>query len=334
MGREYQRLQAWEREEISRGLGQGWSIRKIAEGVGRPASTISREIRRGHGNRWVYRAIRGQRRAERRSGTRRYGKTKLERNPRLKNLVYAYLRLRWSPQQIAHRLRQAYPDDITMRISHEAIYTSLYILPKGTFRQELLACLRRGHRRRNRRHSFMEKPVKRLEDMVSIVDRPVEANDRKVVGHWEGDLMIGQNRQSALGTLVERTTRRLILVRLKNKSAAEVCNAFGRKLKQIPRYARRTLTYDQGREMADHKKLTSKTEVQVFFAHPASPWERGTNESTNGLVRQFFPKGTNFNKVSFQEVRRVEHLLNGRPRKVLQWKTPDEAWHEAVALEV
>jgi len=326
----YRRLQAWEREEISRGLGQGFSLRRIALALGRPVSTISREVRGGKGDRWNYRAMRGQRRAWRRARTRRKGKTKLDGNPRLRALVYAQLRLRWSPEQIAHRLRQAYPEDSTMRISHEAIYTYLYILPKGTFRYELMACLRRGRRRRVRRHAYMERPTKRLANMVSIVERPAEADDRTVVGHWEGDLIIGRNRQSALGTLVERSTRRLILVPVKSKYADEVCSAFSRALVRIPRYARRTLTYDQGREMADHQSLTKRTDVRVYFAHPASPWERGTNEQTNGLVRQFFPKGTDFTRVPLREVRRVQRLMNGRPREVLNYKTPDEAWQEAL----
>jgi len=330
----YQRLQACEREEISRGLGQGMSLRDIGRALGRTASTISREIRQGHANRWTYRAIRAHHRAMRQAGTRRWGKTKLAQNIRLQEVVFKYLRLRWSPEQIAHRLRVAYSGDSTMQISHETIYTSLYILPRGQLRKEMLAYLRRGHRRRHRRRALLEAPRKPLADMVSIAERPPEVDDRKVVGHWEGDLLIGRNRQSAMGTLVERKTRYLLLVRLRNRTADEVCTAFCRALRRIPRAARRTLTYDQGREMANHRRLTKKTKVPVYFAHPASPWERGTNENTNGLVRQFFPKGTDFSRVTLKDARRVEWLLNGRPRKVLQWETPKESMQETVALKV
>jgi IS30 family transposase len=217
-----------------------------------------------------------------------------------------------------------------MHISPDTIYTSLYILPKGAFRAELLSCLRQGHQRRHRRRALLERPRKPLADMVSIVERPVEANDRMQVGHWEGDVLVGRNRQSVLGTLVERSTRLLRLVPLKSKAANEVCAAFGRTLKRIPRYARRTLTYDQGREMAEHRRLTARTKVRVYFAHPASPWERGTSEQTNGLVRQFFPKATDFRQVTRSEIARVERLMNGRPRKVLDYRTPDEAWQEAL----
>lgn len=334
MGRLYTRLRASEREEISRGLGQGRTVRQIALAIGRTASTVSREVRRGHGNRWTYRAMRGERRAWRRARTRRGGKTKLSRTSSLRYVVFQHLRQRWSPEQIAQWLRRAYPEDSWMQISHETIYTSLYILPKGTLRKELLGCLRRGHRRRHRRRAILERPRKPMADMVSIVERPAEVEGRTRVGHWEGDLMVGRNRQSALGTLVERRTRYLLLIRLKSKSADEVCRAFARALQRIPAKARRTLTYDQGREMAHHQRLTQETQIRVYFAHPASPWERGTNEQTNGLVRQFFPKGTDFNHVTSREVRRVQQLMNGRPRKVLDYKTPEEVWQKAVALNV
>lgn len=334
MGSSYQRLQAGEREEISRGLGQGWSLRGIAQHVGRHVSTISREVRQHHADRDTYRAMRATRRAWRHAGTRRAGKTKLAAHLPLQRFVYEKLHLRWSPEQIAQALRRAYPEDMTMRVSPETIYTSLYVLPRGHLRQELLACLRRGHRRRHRRRAFLTVPRKPLEGMLSIDQRPEEVTGRTVPGHWEGDLLIGRNRQSALGTLVERTTRFLLLVPLKRKTATEVRHAFGRVIQRLPPQAKRSLTYDQGREMAEHRRLTQDTHLQVYFAHPASPWERGTNENTNGLIRQFFPKGTDFSQLPRRDIARVQQLLNGRPRKVLQWRSPAEAWQEAVALKV
>jgi IS30 family transposase len=257
----------------------------------------------------------------------------LGRSPRLQQWVYHKLRWGWSPEQIAQALRRAYSEDTTMRISHEGIYHHVYVLPRGELRRELLAGLRRGHRRRHRRRALLEAPRKPLAEMISIDQRPPEVAARTVPGHWEGDLLVGRYRQSALGTLVERTTRFLLLVPLKRKTAAEVRQAFGRAVRHLPGHAKRSLTYDQGREMAEHRQLTRDTQMQVYFAHPASPWERGTNENTNGLIRQYFPKGTDFTQVPRRELTRVQRLLNGRPRKVLQWRSPQEAWQEDVALK-
>ncbi len=205
-----------------------------------------------------------------------------------------------------------------MRISPEAIYAVLYILPKGTLKKELLSCLRRGHKRRRRRKKG-EQPLfeRKIENMILIDERPEEVAERIVPGHWEGDLLIGKNRQSAMGSLTERTTRKAILVPLKSKSSEEVRIAFEKEFDRLPESMRLTLTYDQGREMTQHEALARRTKVKVYFAHKASPWERGTNENTNGLIRQFFPKGTDFSKVSRREIKRAEKLLNGRPRKVL-----------------
>jgi IS30 family transposase len=216
-----------------------------------------------------------------------------------------------------------------MRISPEAIYNTIYVLPKGALRKELISYLRRGHRRRRRRKTG-DQPITecKIEDMVMIDERPSGAENRLVPGHWEGDLLVGKNRQSALGSLTERTTRYTFLVPLTTKRAPEVSKAFAKALQKVPRRLRLSLTYDQGREMSEHKRLTRTTKVRVYFAHKASPWERGTNENTNGLVRQFFPKGTDFSKVSRQEIGRAERLLNGRPRKVLGYKTPDEAFKD------
>lgn len=322
----YRRLGHEEREEISRKLAQGQSLRDIAGEIGRAPSTVSREIRQGSANKYTYRAHRAQKRAERNAQKRKAGKRKLMREEKLRDYVHEKLRLRWSPEQIAQTLRLEYPLDETMSVSPEAIYNYLYVLPRGELKRELLRCLRQKHKRRRKRRGQEEAPARRIEDMISIEERPAEVADRTIPGHWEGDLLIGRNRQSALGTLVERTTRAVILVKLKSKKATEVRQAFAREIKQLPKQMRLTMTYDQGREMAEHKLLTKETQVKVYFAHPASPWERGTNENTNGLIRQFFPKGTNFNQVTRKEAKHVQDLLNGRPRKVLAWRPPYAAF--------
>lgn len=325
----YHRLTLDEREEISRMLAQECSFQTIAKALGRQVSTISREIASGGSNRYLYRATRAHRRAKRKERKRTRGKRKIALRSALRRYIHAKLRLRWSPEEIVASLVRTYPDDMTMRISPESIYTYLYVLPKGALKKELLACLRRERKRRHkRRRAGMPVIERKIEDMLSIEERPAEVADRIVPGHWEGDLLIGKNRQSALGSLVERTTRTTILVPLKNRTAEEVRKAFAKEAKKLPVHMRLSMTYDQGREMAEHKLFTNATLMQVYFAHPASPWERGTNENTNGMIRQFFPKGTDFSKISRREVKRVQHLLNGRPRKVLQWATPYEVFNK------
>lgn len=325
----YQRLRADERETISRMLAQGCSLRGIARSLGRHVSTISHEVSAGGCNRYLYRATRAQRRAKRNARKRKLGKRNIMLLPRLRRYVHMKLRLYWSPEEIAHKLIERYPLDMTMRVSSETIYTYLYVLPKGFLKKELLACLRRERKRRHKRKRSGTSVIERkLEDMLSIEERPAEVANRIIPGHWEGDLLIGKNRQSALGSLVERTTRTTILVPLKNKTAEEVRKAFAKEVKKLPAQMRLSMTYDQGREMAEHMLFTRDTQMQVYFAHRASPWERGTNENTNGLVRQFFPKGTDFSKISRRAVKHVQHLLNGRPRKVLNWATPYEVFHQ------
>jgi IS30 family transposase len=324
----YHRLGEGEREELSRMLAQGCSLQTMARTLGRPASTFCREVHAGGANRWTYRAARAHRRAQRRASRRKQGKRKILLQPRLRRYVHAKLRLRWSPDEIARTMAREYPDDMTMRVSPEAIYRYLYVLPKGELKKELLSCLRRERKRRHKRRTAGERVSEpKIHDMLSIEARPAEVADRTVPGHWEGDLLVGKNRQSFLGSLVERTTRTTILVPLKNKTAQEVRQAFAREAKKIPRQMRLSLTYDRGLEMAEHKLFTHATRMQVYFAHPGSPWERGTNENTNGMVRQFFPKGTDFSKISRRAVKRVQHLLNGRPRKVLNYATPYEVFN-------
>lgn len=327
--KQFKRLSGKEREEISRWLACGKIQADIARMLGRSPSTISREMRDGSCNRYTYRADRAGRRAKRRASARKAGKRKLPINKRLWHYVVAKLRLQWSPDQIAQTLVREYPMDTTMRIAPDTIYTTVYVLPKGALKKELISCLRREHRRRYRRKGANQ-PLnqRKLADMVLIDKRPLAINERIVPGHWEGDLLLGKNRQSALGTLAERTTRTTILVPLKNRTAPEVRKAFAKELKKLPQQMRLTLTYDQGREMAEHQLFTKQTNVQVYFAHPASPWERGTNENTNGLIRQYFPKGTDFSKISRQEIKWAQNRLNGRPRKVLDYQTPYEVFNK------
>lgn len=325
----YNRLNMEEREEISRMLAQRYSLGDIGRMLRRSISTISREIGAGSCNKYTYRAKRAQDRSVRNSRRRKGGKYMLDQNDELRRHVYEKLRLKWSPTQIAELLKKQYSTDNTMRVSPETIYTYLYILPRGTLKKELLACLRqnRKHRHKQRRGVTARRDI---EDMLSIEERPEEVADRTIPGHWEGDLIVGKNNRSALGTLVERTTRTTILIPVKSKSAEDVARAFAKEVKKLPQQMKLTMTYDQGREMAQHKLFTKITGVKVYFAHPRSPWERGTNENTNGLIRQYFPKGTDFNKVSRREVKKAQNQLNGRPRKTLEFKTPYEVFEELI----
>lgn len=323
--REYHRVVFEEREEISRLLSIGWGVREISRTLGRSASTISREIQRSYSGISGYRAVSSHRNASQKAASRREGKRKLSSNPALFKVVLSKLRQFWSPDQIARYLR-AYYEGGDMHVSAETIYTYIYVLPRGELKKELISCLRREHKQRRKEGRSRVGQQSNLEDMLSIEERPAEVADRSVPGHWEGDLIIGGGReQTALGTLVERTTRTVLLVPLKNKTAKEVSTAFAREIKKLPKQMRLTLTYDQGREMAEHKLFTKETKMKVYFAHPRSPWERGTNENTNGLIRQYFPKGTNFKEISRRQIKKAQHSLNGRPRRTLGYQTPFEA---------
>jgi IS30 family transposase len=313
-----------EREELSRMLATGASLRATAQVMKRAPSTLSRELTRHRTSPVTYRAVHAHHRAQRWAHQPRKPRT-LAVHARLRAAVLHLLAHRWSPEQIAHGLPQRYPDDPTMRISHEAIYTYLYVLPSGALKRELARYLR--HRHRFRRPHKVRLSSRPIQDLVSIDERPQEVADRTVPGHWEGDLLVGHANASALGTLVERTTRFTVLVPLKAKDAATVRQAFARELRTLPAQLRRSLTYDQGPEMREHRLFTKQTKMRVYFAHPHSPWERGTNENTNGLLRQFFPKGTRFTQVSRTEIKRVQVLLNDRPRKILNWHSPAHAFH-------
>lgn len=327
----YTRLSAEEREEISRGLSQNLTYRQIAKGLGREASTVSREIARLRYSPASYRATFAQEVAARK---RKHPKAhKLQTNERLRLYVEdKLLNDRWSPQQIASRIKLEYPNDMTMRVSHETIYTYVFCLARGGLKKELKAALRQHKYSRGRRPPRgTSHKDSNIPDLVSIEERPKEVEDRIIPGHWEGDLIIGKGNHSALGTLVERTTRTVILVQIDSKQAEHVAERFAEELCSLPRQMKLTLTYDRGSEMARHKLFTEKTAMKVYFADPQSPWQRGTNENTNGLIRQFFPKTTDFRTVTSEEVKRVQDLLNGRPRKALGYHTPYEKFSELLA---
>lgn len=322
------KLTCAEREEISRGLKAGESYRSIARRLKRAASTISREVKAQGKHR--YRAWRGERRADELAARPREGK--LDKSPKLRAFVVTHLELLWSPAEIAKRLEVDYPDDLTMRVSHETIYRSLYIQGRGALRKELKKFLRQGRIKR-RRQSPRQGPKKgKLTDMVNISERPAEANDRAVPGHWEGDLIMGKLNKSAIGTLVERSTRYVMLLHLPHdKTAAHVREALTKKIQQLPLELRRSLTWDQGNELAQHAQFTVDTGVQVYFCNPHSPWQRGSNENTNGLLRQYFPKGIDLNQFSEKRLDEVARQLNGRPRQTLGWRTPAEKLDEYLA---
>jgi len=325
---DYRRLGFEEREEISRFLSAGLSFREMGRRLGRSASTISREVSRFGGGRVTYRAFSGHKKAFRKASERRFGKRKLVQNSRLLKVVKQKLQEHWSPEQIAYHLKAHYKS-AKMHISAESIYSYIYVFLRRELRKEFTKELRQAHKKRRVRGRSAMGQSSNLGDMTLIDERPAEVAERLIPGHWEGDLMIGgASTQTALGTLIERTTRYTLLVQLKNKSSEEVRKAFTREIKKLPKELRLSLTYDQGREMAQHKRFSIDTQMKVYFAHPRSPWERGTNENTNGLIRQYFPKGTDFYKLSRKEIKQVQRSLNNRPRKTLSFRTPQERMRE------
>ena len=332
--RRYTRLADQERESISRGLAQHKSIRQLAKELNRSPSTISREIRRNKGKSG-YRAFSASRRAKAAASSRKRGKRKIEKQEGLLSYVMEKLQREWSPQEISKRLKIEYAWDMNMQVSHEAIYQYIYVLPRGELKQLLIKGLRqeRKHRRPQKRGDTTETRGK-IANMLSIEERPAEVAERSVPGHWEGDLILGKYKHSALGTLVERTTRYTILVPLgEHKDAASVREAYAEAFKSLPAELKKSLTYDQGKEMSEHEQFTIDTGIQVYFAHPGSPWERGTNENTNGLIRQYFPKGTDFTQVSKEQILEVQRKLNDRPRRALGYLKPDEVINQLVALK-
>jgi IS30 family transposase len=327
----YQHLSITEREEISRYLVLDYSCRQIAFCLKRSTSTITREIRRTRIIRLDYRAILAQKRAYYLKHKPRKQR-KLDINQALHEFVLKHLKLRWSPEQIAKRLKFLYPDDMEMRVSHETIYAYIYVHPRGMLKRRIVKQLRRKHVNRRVQSKERQKSYP-IQDYISIEDRPIEVQDRTIAGHWEGDLIMGALNKSAIGTLVERTTRLTLLVRLPKKDSLSVCEAFTKEFNVLPETLKKSLTYDHGCEMAQHKQFTENTKIKVYFAHPHSPWERGTSENTNMLVRDFFPRGTDFTKITKKKLKNIQGMLNDRPRKILNWYTPHEAFTKTVALE-
>lgn len=322
------RLSDHDREEISRGVAEGRSLAEIARGLARPTSTVSREVER-NGGRGQYRAWKGRMRAQR-CGRRRRPR-KLFANVALCQAVNDKLALKWSPAQISGRLRKEHPDDPRWWVSPETIYQSLYATAGGGLRKELRQALRTGRARRVSR-SELRASSGRIKGMVLISERPAEVDDRAVPGHWEGDLLSGAYNQSQVGTLVERTSRLTMLIHLPTDRRAEtVANGVATKIIELPDRMRRTLTWDQGQEMAAHACFSVDTGVQVYFCDPHSPWQRPTNENTNGLLRQYLPKGLDLSKVTASDLDTIEDELNNRPRKTLDWMTPLEKFAELVA---
>ena len=321
------RLSLAEREEISRGLIAGETCCAIAWSLGRAASTVSREVA-ANGGRRGYRAHAADERAL--AQMARPKVSKIAGCPRLWAEVEARLELRWSPQQIAKSLRQDFASDPEMWVPHETIYTSLFVQGRGSLRKELHRCLRSGRAIR-RTQGLAPNGKGKLGKMVMISERPAEAADRAVPGHWEGDLIMGSACKSAIGTLVERSTRFVMLLHLPDgHNAEQVRLAMQRQIMRLPVELRRSLTWDQGKEMADHARFTMDTGIQIYFCDPHSPWQRGSNENTNGLLRQYFPKSTDLSVFSRRDLDAVAAQLNGRPRQTLGWMKPCEKFAELV----
>jgi IS30 family transposase len=322
------RLSLADREEIRVGLAAGWSFTRIAGGLGRAVSTVSREVN-ANGGRDDYRAYVAHARASQQA--RRPKEPKLA-NPGLVSVVTGWLIELWSPEEIAGRLRREFPDDPMMQVSHETIYQSLFVQGRGELRRELHRCLRSGRAQRRVRHGGGG-VAGQIPGMVMISQRPAEADDRAVPGHWEGDLIMGTNNRSAVGTLVERSTRFVMLLHLPNgKTALDVNTAMATAIATLPDVLMRSITWDQGKELAAHATFSVETGVPVYFCDPHSPWQRGTNENTNGLLRQYMPKSTNLAAHTADDLARIADSLNNRPRKTLDYMTPSEKLTELLAL--
>jgi len=314
-----------ERDFLGQALARGESLRTIAGALGRSPSTLSRERRR-NGLRSGYSPMVAQARACARAALPRRA-CKLHPAGRLWRAVCAELRAGWSPQQIAGRLRRDYPLDMARQVSHETIYRAIYILPRGSLRHELIAALRQERPRRGRHPDRRGRHTK-IPNLVPIASRPEDIAERRIPGHWEGDLIMGKKNRSAVGTLVERTSRYLLLARLPGQTAPAVRQGLTRRLRTLPEALRQTLTYDRGAEMAEHEALARALHIRVYFADPHSPWQRGTAENTNGLLRQYLPKGTDLSGLTQRDLNRIATRLNTRPRRVLGYATPQEVFEQ------
>jgi len=317
-----------EREEISRAMVAGHSIRSIAAQLGRAPSTISRELKR-NGGQECYRASQADQSAWDRGRRPKTGK--LAQNRALARIVAGKLQRQWSPEQVAGWLKRTYPDDTSRQVSPETIYRSLFIQARGALKKELVEHLRRTRvMRRSRHHTMKTDKHGRITDTVSISERPASVEDRAVPGHWEGDLLFG-SKNSQIATLVERNTRYAMLVKVSGKDTKTVINALIKNARKLPEELYQSLTWDRGKEMAEHKRFTLATDIQVYFCDPQNPWQRGTNENTNGLLRQYLPKGTDLSGYSQAKLNAVARRLNERPRKTLNYETPAERFHQTVA---
>ena len=317
-----------DRESISRGLATGWSLRRISRDIGRAASTVSREVRR-HGGRRGYRAAAADSRAWARG--RRPKRCRLAMRPALRAIVATKLAAQWSPQQIAGWLRRTFPDDPELHVSHETIYLSLFVQSRGVLKKALRAHLRRRRTFRRSKHASTAGQQRgQIIDAVSIRERPGAVEDRAVPGHWEGDLLTGA-ANSHIATLVERQSRYLMLVRVSGKDTRTVVRALTRRVRRLPHGLMASLTWDRGTELAAHRTFAVATNVQVYFCDPQSPWQRGSNENTNGLLRQYFPSGTNLSAFSQGQLDAIARRLNTRPRKTLGYQTPAAKLAETVA---
>ena len=324
METQYKHLSADERSAIHRGRSQGHSLRAIAAALGRPASTVSREVARNAGG-----AGYDPSSAQQGYRQRRRGRRKLAPGTPLWEPVVMDLCRGWSPQQVAGRRRAMHPDEPALRVSHETVYLALYALPRGELRKALLGQLRQGRKARRPRGRGADRRGG-LPNMTPIHERPAEVEDRRVPGHWEGDLIKGAANRSAVGTLVERTSRYVILARMDGCGADAALEDFARKLRRVPACVRKTLTYDQGKEMARHEELARRVRIRVYFADPHSPWQRPSNENANGLIREYLPKGMDLSGVSQGELNAIARRLNNRPRKVLGFETPAEVFQREI----
>ncbi|MFI2190974.1 IS30 family transposase [Streptomyces sioyaensis] len=327
-------LREAERIYIADRLREKASVRAIAAELGRSPSTVSREIRRNrtHGtrNQWHYRPHAAQARADARRPRPKPGK--ISQSSELRDFIQDHLDLRWSPEQICQALRARFPDRPEMHVVHETVYQALYVQGRGELRRDLARALRTGRARRKPRRQAQQRQPRFRDPMVMISERPAEVADRAVPGHWEGDLIIGKDNGSAIGTLVERSTRYVMLLHLPDGRGTElVRDALVETVKTLPAHLKRSLTWDQGIEMGRHLEFTVATDIPVYFCDPASPWQRGSNENTNGLLRQYFPKGTDLSNHTREHLDAVAAELNGRPRKTLGWETPAERLHKLLA---
>lgn len=322
----YQRLSLVERIRIEKYIQLGLTKTEIAQKLKRHKSTICREINRWGPKKDYNCALADWCAIDERI---KYRSKKIISNAKLRTFIVDHLRLKWSPEQISNKLKKLHPTEPNMQISHESIYTYIYVLARGEMKKELISYLRQGKPKRYRKRRKIK--GSRIIDGLCIDQRDPSVEERVVPGHWESDLIIGKEQASCIGTIVERTTRFVIMVPLKTRKAIEVRKAFARELRKLPKQVRLTMTHDNGLEMAQHKLFSKQTKMVVYFAHPYSSWERGTNENTNGLIRDFFPKDTDFSEVSRYKLKKVQDLLNTRPRKVLNWKTPQEAMESVLS---